>query len=106
MNMEYRCPGCKETKPASEFHKSSRVKRGLQYYCKPCINGMSERRRQQRIANGPTIIRDSKVCPRCNHQKPISQFPNYKSSADGHGSYCKPCWVIITQKAQAKQRGL
>lgn len=106
MNMEYRCPGCKETKPASEFHKSSRVKRGLQYYCKPCINGMSERRRQQRIANGPTIIRDSKVCPRCNHQKPISQFPKYKSSADGHGSYCKPCWVIITQKAQAKQRGL
>lgn len=105
MNM-YRCPSCKETKAATEFHKSSRVKRGLQYYCKPCINRMSEERRQQRVKNGPTIVRTSKVCPKCNTQKPISQFGIYRSAADGHVSYCKPCWVKITQKAQAKKRGL
>lgn len=100
----YRCPSCKETKPSTEFHKSSRVKRGLQYYCKNCINRMSEERRQKRIANGPTIIRDSKVCQKCKNLKPISQFGKYRSAADGHMSYCKPCWVIITQKAQARQR--
>jgi hypothetical protein len=109
LNMEerkemYRCPSCKETKSASEFHKSSRIKRGLQYYCKPCINRMSETRRQQRIKNGPTVIRDSKVCAKCKTKKPISQFGIYRSAADGHVSYCKPCWVAITQKAQAKQR--
>lgn len=102
--MEYRCPSCKETKAATEFGKSSRTKRGLQYYCKTCINKMSEIRRKDRIANGPTITRDSKVCPKCKNKKPISQFPNYKSSADGHLSYCKPCWVTITQQAQARQR--
>jgi hypothetical protein len=67
---------------------------------------MSEERRRDRIENGPTIIRDSKVCAKCKNQKPISQFPVYRSAADGRGSYCKPCWVRITQKAQAKQRGL
>lgn len=100
----YKCPKCKETKPLSEFHKSITLKRGHQYYCKPCQNGMSEARRQQRIANGPTLIRDSKVCPRCKTKKPMSQFGKYRSSPDGHIHYCKPCWVIITQKAQAKQR--
>lgn len=100
----YTCPSCKESKPQTEFHKSSFVKRGFQYYCKVCQNKMSEARRRERIENGPSIIRDSKTCPRCNTKKPISQFPNYKSSADGHVSYCKPCWVTITQKAQAKQR--
>jgi hypothetical protein len=65
---------------------------------------MSEERRQRRITNGPTVIRDSKVCPKCNNLKPISQFGIYRSSADGHVSYCKPCWVKITLKAQAKQR--
>ena len=65
---------------------------------------MSEERRKSRVANGPTIIRDSKVCAKCKNKKPISQFPIYRSAADGHGSYCKPCWVVITQKAQAKQR--
>jgi len=100
----YRCASCKESKPESEFHRSSAVKRGFQYYCKPCQNSKTEVRRKKRIANGPTIIRDSKVCQKCKNLKPISQFPNYKSSADGHISYCKPCWVTITQKAQARQR--
>ena len=100
----YKCPSCKEIKPGTEFHKSSKIKRGLQYYCKICINRMSEERRQKRIAIGPTVIRDSKICAKCNTKKPISQFGIYRSAADGHVSYCKPCWVTITQKAQAKQR--
>jgi len=100
----YRCPSCKELKPESEYHRSSTVKRGFQYYCKPCQNTKSEAKRQDRIRNGPTVIRTSKVCAKCNNQKPISQFGKYKSAADGHVSYCKPCWVKITQKAQAKQR--
>jgi hypothetical protein len=100
----YKCPSCKEIKPGTEFHKSSKIKRGLQYYCKICINRMSEERRQKRIAIGPTVIRDSKICAKCKTKKPISQFGIYRSAADGHVSYCKPCWVTITQKAQAKQR--
>lgn len=104
----YRCSTCKETKPESEFHRSRSVKRGFQYRCKECQNADCEVRRQQRIANGPTVIKTSKVCPRCNLEKPISQFGIYRSAADGHVSYCKPCWVIITKKAQAKakQKGI
>lgn len=102
--MMYKCTGCKETKWDSEFYKSSYIKRGIQYYCKSCQNKMSEKRRQLRIQNGPNIIRDSKVCPKCNNKKPISQFHIYRSSSDGHLSYCKPCWITITKKAQAKRK--
>lgn len=102
----YRCPSCKEHKPESEFHRSSSIKRGFAYYCKVCQNAMSKKKREDRVLNGPTIIRTSKVCAKCWNLKPISQFSKYRGSADGHVSYCKPCWVKITQKAQAKQRGL
>jgi len=100
----YKCPRCEELKPESEFHRSSTVKRGFSYYCKPCQNNMSRERRQRRIESGPTIIRTSKVCAKCWNLKPVSQFSKYRGSADGFVSYCKPCWVVITQKAQAKQR--
>jgi hypothetical protein len=67
---------------------------------------MTRERRQRRIESGPTIIRTSKVCAKCWNLKPVSQFSKYRGSADGFVSYCKPCWVVITQKAQAKQKRL
>ena len=36
------CTKCKEIKPENDFHKYSRSKDGLQYYCKSCV-----RQRQQ-----------------------------------------------------------
>lgn len=102
--MLYRCPSCTESKPESEFHRATWVKRGFSYYCKPCQNAKTKKKRMERSANGPTVIRTSKVCAKCLNLKPVSQFPKNKGTSDGFVSYCKPCWVKITLKAQAKQR--
>ena len=98
-----KCPRCKETKPYADYHKSKHTKRGIQSYCRACMNTENERQRQIRIKNGPTIKRDSKECQRCHNIKPISQFSARNDGPDGHSSYCKPCWVIITRAAQMRQ---
>jgi hypothetical protein len=102
--MLYKCPDCKESKPESDFHRSSTLKRGFGYYCKPCQNAMSRKKRNDRKENGPTVIRTSKVCAKCWNLKPVSQFGVNRGASDGFVSYCKPCWVGITQKAQARQK--
>ncbi len=40
MVVDKKCIRCGETKPRTEFHKSSQTKTGLHVYCKPCIGGM------------------------------------------------------------------
>lgn len=102
--MHKKCPRCNETKDLSMFYKSSRLKHGVQTYCKECQNDLDQIARQRRIDNGPTIIRHSKVCKICNNKKPISQFGTRTNSADGKLSYCKPCWTIYVKKAKARQK--
>ena len=98
----YKCPKCKIDKPKTEFHNSSTIKRGFAYYCKQCANDKNKIKRQKRREFGPTIFRESKVCFKCKNLLPISQFPKNRNTADGYVSYCKPCWVVITRKAQLK----
>lgn len=39
------CTKCLNTKPLTEFHKKSRTKDGLDYYCKVCSNEILRKRR-------------------------------------------------------------
>lgn len=99
------CNVCKEAKDFPEFNKRSNAKDGLQSFCRPCGNRMTREAAESRKVNGPTVIRDSKVCVRCSTKKPIGQFYVKRGhSADGYGSHCKPCWVIITTASQKKAR--
>jgi hypothetical protein len=60
---------------------------------------------EYRYKNGPTLIRDSKVCKDCGLKKPITQFyVKNKHSADGYGSYCKPCWVKRVQMSISRSK--
>lgn len=99
-----KCSNCGETKEYSEFHKRSNGKDGLQVWCKVCLLADNRRMYAHRYKNGPTIIRESKVCNDCNLKKPINQFYKKNSSADGYGSYCKPCWVKRVQKSTRKTK--
>jgi hypothetical protein len=99
--MKY-CSKCGETKEYSEFHKMTRSKDGHQNWCKICLRADNKRMIDFRYKNGPTIVRESKTCQRCNMIKPVSQFAKKKSSADWYTSYCKPCWVIIIRGYQVK----
>ena len=101
------CKKCKESKDTEYFYKLTKSRDGFQTWCKPCMDDAFKRKSAERLANGPSIIRDAKVCRDCNTRKPINQFFVKRGySADGYGSYCKPCWIkrtVISQK-KAKQR--
>jgi hypothetical protein len=96
------CKNCGVSKEYTEFHKRSKSKDGLQAWCKVCLLADNRRMDKIRYKNGPTIIRDAKVCQRCMTKKPVSQFPKKGSSADGYAPYCKPCWVIKIRGYQLK----
>jgi hypothetical protein len=96
------CTKCEVIKESSEFHKRLIAKDGLQSWCKICLRADNKRMEGNRYKNGPSIIRDAKVCQRCMTKKPVSQFPKKGSSADGYASYCKPCWVIKIRGYQLK----
>ena len=102
--MKQKCPRCDEFKLLDEYHNSKHTANGRQYYCKPCQNELSKIKREHRKTHGPTVIVDAKVCAKCKNKKPVSQFPIKRDAADGYVSYCKPCWLIITRKAQQRQR--
>lgn len=101
------CQKCKEFKDTEYFYKLTKSDDGFQSWCKPCMDTNNKENKDKRLAEGPSIIRDAKVCCDCNTRKPINQFHVKRGySADGYGSYCKPCWLkrtVISQK-KAKHR--
>jgi hypothetical protein len=40
------------------------------------------------------VVNPTKVCPRCQVEKPLSEFHKRSSSKDGRCRLCKPCHVI------------
>lgn len=97
------CQKCKVDKNTLKFYKQSSAKDKLQHWCKECMNEAFKTKSAERLANGPSIIRDAKVCQDCNTRKPINQFHVKRAySADGYGSYCKPCWIKRTVASQKK----
>lgn len=47
--------------------------------------------RERYKASGPAIIKTEKLCRKCSTTKPIDQFANNISTADGHSSTCGTC---------------
>ena len=41
------------------------------------------------------ILVDFKSCTQCERHLPISEFYANKRAKDGHGTWCKPCWLGI-----------
>jgi hypothetical protein len=100
-----KCYKCKAEKPLDSFAKRVASEDGKQLWCKECMNRRNAELALQRTLNGPTIIRDSKMCNKCDTRKPISQFYIKRTSPDGRGSYCKPCWTKIVAINVAKSGG-
>ena len=49
---------------------------------------------------------NTKKCPKCGKELPLSEFYSNKSKPDGYGSYCKECTKLIQRKTYYKLRGL
>lgn len=109
IDMSKVCTKCRESKEAKDFYKLTKSPDGLQTWCKVCMNENYDKNKNKRLHQGPSIFRNDKVCCDCNTRKPINQFHVKRGhSADGYGSYCKPCWLKRTVQSQnrAKARKL
>jgi superfamily II helicase len=102
------CRKCNTEKLKTEFLKKTASPDGLQHYCAPCSRQANREGAKRRTASYPKFIKTNKMCNDCHDIKPIGQFFIKRSSADGHGSYCKPCWSRRTKNAPsyiAKRKG-
>jgi len=80
------CKRCLHRKPKSEFCKSSRLKDGLQTWCKQCINEYKRERRtksrtpeqkaeyKRRAELSRLALASLKRCTECKEIKPLSEF--------------------------------
>lgn len=64
VNAKY-CPGCRTTKPISEFHNCANRPDGLQGYCKLCLNAKNNARNKQVPA------RNAERVARWHHNHPL-----------------------------------
>ncbi len=46
----------------------------------------------------------SKRCPKCDTEKPYSEFGKHRSRKDGHWCYCKQCESAMQKRTTAEQR--
>lgn len=101
------CYKCHEVKPDYDFARRSKSPDGKQLWCRICMNKSNQEKVAERKEHGPTVIKQSKVCNDCSMEKPIGQFYKKRNAADGHGSYCKPCWSKrVTRTKRPKLAGI
>lgn len=93
INMNKKCPRCKETKSLDDYHYSRNAYNKRQTYCKVCNNQIDKLKRDRCKANGPTIIRTHKICAKCNVDKQMEDFPISRDKPDWRLGYCKKCWT-------------
>jgi len=90
-----RCSYCKEQKPFAEFNKNKAGVHGLQARCRPCTSQYTQEYKEKRKQEGVKKVVQSKVCARCNIEKPRSQYNKRTVSIDGLNVYCKPCQRVL-----------
>lgn len=45
-----------------------------------------------------------KVCNKCGEEKPFTSFNRHKTTKDGYGTYCKPCYNAQTRDGKYRKR--
>ena len=93
-----RCNTCKIEKPIREFNRHSGLKDGLQPKCRQCTSEYTQYYKEKRKAEGVLVMVGSKVCARCNMEKPRSSYNKRTVSRDGLGIYCKTCVRLLRSK--------
>lgn len=49
---------------------------------------------------------NSKICPRCNQDKPLSEFGKNKTTKSGYQSWCKKCMSEARKTSHNKKKGI
>lgn len=90
-----RCSKCKEQMDLELFSNDRNGVLGKGAWCKPCVAIYVQEYKERRKQEGVKKHVDSKVCARCNMEKPRSQYGKRALSTDGLAVYCKPCTRVI-----------
>src|ERR1700731_4133835 len=95
------CAKCGETKPITEFGPNKHTASGLASYCKTCMAAEARARRatpEGKKAHYEANLRSAaksateghKICPKCQIEKPFSDYPKNKYGHHGIATYCLP----------------
>lgn len=84
------CTKCKQTLPASAFHKVYKSDHKLQSWCKKCGNALRMLSYQPR-PRPPTIINGQKTCSACRHALSVSAFAPKHGQPGKLQAYCRLC---------------
>jgi hypothetical protein len=108
------CAKCRKWKDESEFGKDSRLRDGLNYWCRECHRKQSLKRyrkyrktvkiyytyeKAHRVVDGVK----EKRCRKCRKWKVESEFYKNRSYKDGLQFRCKACANKATNKARKKR---
>lgn len=81
------CGKCHKIQPINNFSSNKNNKDKLSKNCRSCVKLYMDKW----YTTVEKISVDNKPCIRCNHTKPIDEFPKNKLSKDNYSDYCKKC---------------
>ena len=98
------CTTCKIEKPITDFSKRTN-KKTPESQCKKCAAKHAKKYRhecedklKERQLSPEYISPTTKICYKCNIEKPIIDFAKHSSGKDGFKNYCKSCNSKIMAK--------
>jgi RNase P subunit RPR2 len=94
-----KCAKCLKMVDVDNFVASKKTRDGKASYCKPCQSDYYKAYNASRKAAKASVVHQSKTCPDCGLDKPISQFGKKSTSLDKHNLYCKICWKAKVYKS-------
>lgn len=94
------CLGCGSILPFNNiyFYNFKQSKYGLRTKCKKCMKDDTE----LRVEENDYIIKENKICTKCNQTLNINLFIKQKLNKDGYSSWCKKCMNKYYSKTKDK----
>lgn len=83
------CTKCYEVKELTEFYVRKDTKKGYTSHCKICVQARHRAKETEPLQEG------TKVCTRCNIEKPVIEFGKMVHAFDGLKPHCKNCHANI-----------
>jgi hypothetical protein len=91
-----RCCRCGRYLPEASFGKNRSTKDGLSLECRSCKKEIDKTRREKLKSRGVVVLSgiNSKKCPMCGEDLPLSAFCKNMSAKDGLNRICRTCSAV------------
>lgn len=103
------CNKCQCYYALSEYHKNKNTKFGVTSQCKPCI-ALDHKKYVKGTKKYYDIVRDSegnmvsRVCVKCNVNKPALEFSKNSCSSTGYSTSCRACCSAIKKNLYSENK--